>query len=158
MSGREYTLQPSPKGAVGALRSDVPGYLNQEWVVNFTFDGVNTGVTGTEASKYTRVGNILFFNTAIQLTSKGAQTGDVELYNLPYGAFGVAFPGAVVWANFTTAFVHVAHVIETGTLGGICIKLVGAEAADTSLRYLTEADFANNTYIALNGYYWIYDG
>lgn len=156
--GQEYTLQPSPRGSVGALASQVPGYLDGEWSPALTFDGVNTGITGSHSALYTRIGQRLFYEFSILLTSKGAATGDVEIYNLPYGVWGTISPGAIVWADLGDTFVYVSPILETGALGGLCVKLLGAKAASASLGYLTNADIANNTFLSITGNYKILEG
>ena len=54
------------------------------WTPDLQFGGAKVGITyTTQAGKYTRIGNIIFYTGIITLSSKGSSNGDVRIYGLP---------------------------------------------------------------------------
>lgn len=49
------------------------------------FDGVDTGITYvTQSGTFTRIGDLVFINIHLHLSSKGSATGDATIVGLPF--------------------------------------------------------------------------
>jgi hypothetical protein len=156
--GREFQLQSSPKGNPAALHSTVPSYVYGLWDPSPTFGGGNTGITGGQFSTYQRIGNRVYIDTQITLTSKGSSTGVAEIYGLPFGSWGNLPPFTITWFNMTSTLVNVTGQLGLGTLGFTAILLYGLTAAGASLVALTDADFADTSELHISGFYTIEQG
>jgi hypothetical protein len=120
-----------------------------------SFDGVSTGITyasGRRNGKYTKIGNTVYFNGRIELTSKGAATGVARITGLPfvkdstynggiqlYFYYGLSLVTAQPWA-----------VIENSATTAV-LKVPGAGATVN----LTDANFNNDTELVFNGFYFV---
>lgn len=117
-----------------------------------SFDGDSTGITYTrQLLKYTRVGDRVFYNGRITLSSKGSATGAVRI---GAGAFPFAsadanvsgYPGAVRFTNVTSGVgdSHIASDVVGGAAagsvymrifkvtGGVGVGLQNSDLTDTS--------------------------
>jgi hypothetical protein len=55
------------------------------WTPDLRFGGSNAGITyATRAGRYTRIGNVVFWEIDMVLTSKGSATGDATIAGLPF--------------------------------------------------------------------------
>jgi hypothetical protein len=120
----------------------------EEWTPAVTFGGASTGITySTQTGTYARVGNMVYIECLIVLTSKGSATGAAQITGLPFvsarsqfGTFSVV--GA---ANFNT--ITVAPVVRVSSA---TVTLVNAILGGSNL---TNAEFANNTNLSFCGWY-----
>jgi len=62
-------------------------YEEGAWTPTLSFGGASVGIIyGTQTGKYTRIGNRVFFNLIIILTSQGSSTGGASISGLPFAA------------------------------------------------------------------------
>ncbi len=121
------------------------------------FGGASTGITySTQLGNYRIVGNMLFFNIHLTLTSNGSSTGNATITGLPVAAaaapatmfYRPVFGGGLAFnVNFTDM---------TGQLAGgatsMSLRQVGSGQALTNL---TEANIVDTSIIGLTGFYFI---
>lgn len=121
------------------------------WTPTITFGGASVGITySLREATYTVLGNLVWVEAQITLTSKGSSTGTALIGGLPFpDATGVvpASFNVYSWANSSTltAAPHLrvssqSIVLSTAPYGGTA---------------LTNTDFANNTALAFAGLYRI---
>lgn len=70
------------------MTSELLGWYEEgAWTPTLSFGGASVGITyGTQTGKYTRIGNRVFFNLIIILTSQGSSTGGASISGLPFAA------------------------------------------------------------------------
>jgi hypothetical protein len=118
------------------------------WTPTVTFGGASTGITySTQTGTYARVGNMVYIECLIVLTSKGSATGAAQIAGLPFvsarsqfGTFSV-----VAAANFNTITVSPVVRASSATITLNTSILGGSN--------LTNAEFANNTNLSFCGWY-----
>ena len=113
------------------------------WTPTLKFGGATTGITYTfQIGRYTRIGNMVFAQCHINLSSKGSATGVMTIDGLPasanlanmYGASGV-YTGNVTFGGYLSVIVY-----PGSTAVALWQSTSGAPAAQ-----LTDANFANNS-------------
>ncbi len=71
-------------------------YEEGTWTPSLNFGGASTGMTyDVQTGKYTRIGNMVFLQFAIDLATKGSATGAAEVTGLPFTANPAYYPGSV---------------------------------------------------------------
>lgn len=113
------------------------------------FGGGTTGITySQQVGKYQRIGNLLFYNIEIILSSKGSSTGSATITGMPIAGVG----------NTEQSFVTVGVTLDAGNIypyyqsGGTTLTLYenGLTGGQT---VLTDTNFANTSQIWINGFY-----
>lgn len=117
------------------------------WTPDLRIGGVATGITySTQVGDYVRIGALCFVRFEVTLTSKGASTGNVDIYGLPVAAATVNRGGLVLeyTANLAsvTATLYARLALTTARLS--------AATAD-----LTQANLNNNSVIRMWGVYQV---
>lgn len=124
--------------------------LMGQWTPALTFGGASTGITyTTQHGLYTRVGDLVFLECDIRLSSKGSATGNAVITGLPFPVKtnrAIAWPR---WINMATAFVSI--YTAPGSAGDSSLILVGISGASVSHGgVLDNTHFANNTQLMFN--------
>lgn len=132
------------------------GTATTSWTPNIQFGGAQVGITyGNQTGWYTQLGDTVFYQFNIVLTSKGTSVGAATISNLPVAA------GA---SNLGTAGLLQINVITLPV--GTTYATTGVQGAGTSLSLfafgttvsgmvLDNASFANNSQIVGAGFYTI---
>lgn len=151
---REFTLQPSPKGNIGALHQPIPGGMKSlAYLPEMTFAGDSTGFTYSDRyGVVTKIGIRVTFEFFVILTAKGSATGTVDIFGPGFPLVNVAAPCTVYWKNLGSNFVHVGGLLQTSN-GLTFVRLLGIAAAAASLAELADTNIANNTEMSVAGSY-----
>lgn len=121
------------------------------------FGGASTGITySTQLGYYRIVGNMLFFNIHLTLTSNGSATGTATIAGLPVAAaaapatmfYRPVFGGGLAFnVNFTDM---------TGQLaGGATSMLLRQVGSGQALTNLTDVNIVDTSIIGFTGFYFI---
>ena len=128
-------------------------YEEASFTPGITFGGAAVGVTyGSQVGRYTRIGERVFFNLQIILTSKGSSTGVIAITGLPYTSNSNNVSPCSIRLNAVTA--GLANVMLYGLVGASTssVQLAKSDGA-TSLTVLTNADIAGTASIYVSGHY-----
>ena len=141
-------------GAAGKTSQLLNWYEEGTFTPALTFGGGSTGIGyDNRTGYYTRIGRQVFYNLNILLNNKGSSTGDAVVTGLPFVALNstALFPDGILRA--VTALTFTAPLYAQVNKGASTIGLLnnsgGSQAA------LTNTAFANNTEIAINGFYFV---
>ena len=130
-------------------------YSNSTFTPTLSFGGGTTGITySTQTGNYFRIGDVIFIQLRINLTSKGSSTGVAAIGGLPFTS---ATDGAVqIFAaegfdlNHTTGGLQFYGLVsQTSTSMEIrdCGSSVDAQ--------LTDGEFQDTSRWSVTGYYWV---
>ena len=128
-------------------------YEESSFTPGITFGGAAVGVTyGSQIGRYTRIGERVFFNLSLTLTSKGSSTGVIAITGLPYTSNINNVSPCSIRLNAVTA--GLANVMLYGLVGSSTssVQLAKSDGA-TSLTVLTDADIAGTANIYISGHY-----
>ena len=128
-------------------------YEEASFTPGITFGGAAVGVTyGSQVGRYTRIGERVFFNLQIVLTSKGSSTGTIAITGLPYTSNSNNVSPCSIRLNAVTA--GLADVMLYGIVGSSTSSVQLAKSdGSTSLTVLTDADIAGTADIYISGHY-----
>lgn len=128
-------------------------YEEASFTPGITFGGAAVGVTyGSQVGRYTRIGERVFFNLQIVLTSKGSSTGTIAITGLPYTSNSNNVSPCSIRLNAVTA--GLADVMLYGMVGSSTSSVQLAKSdGSTSLTVLTDADIAGTANIYISGHY-----
>jgi len=116
------------------------------WTPVIEFGGATVGITYTvQVGNYSRIGNVLFLQGDIQLTSKGTSVGSATISGFPIGTPGIVNPLACRVSNLT--FNTIPKMRITGTTINFEDIASGGAAS-----LLDNSDFANNTSVKFSGF------
>lgn len=127
------------------------------WTPNLQINGSSTGITYSPAPTgfYQQIGSMVYFNANINLSSKGASTGNVTISNLPISSgpngldnFVSIIPASVTFSTTNT------------TLYGVCgtsSTVLSLNQTGTGLTPgpLVNTNLANNSSLLITGFYFI---
>jgi hypothetical protein len=118
-----------------------------------TFGGGSTGVTySTQAGRYTRIGNMVMFNIAIVLTSKGTDTGVFNITGLP---FSVATTNSLAPTSHRLSYITTGAtwlysavngsnvIVYAASSGGLQVPISDTNVADNSQFYIQGTYFTS---------------
>jgi hypothetical protein len=118
------------------------------------FGGASTGITYTEQfGKYDRIGNTVFFQISIILSSKGSSVGNATITGLPFSissSYQPAFQAFLAIMNSAPA----TTTWNIATLAGSTLTILGALPTGAAGNY-TDANFLDTSQIYINGTYFI---
>jgi hypothetical protein len=125
---------------------------NASWTPTLAFGGSSTGITYSfNNGTYTQIGNLVFITFQLQLSSKGAQTGNATINGLPITSgqtFSIVnYISINGVANLTLTGVPILQIGNGGTSGTVVASSNG------TLTTLTNTAFANNTQLFCQGWY-----
>jgi hypothetical protein len=152
-SGEKVTVYSDGATNVALLR---PAYKEGTFTPVLTFGGASVGVTySQQAGAYTKIGNRVFVDITIALTSKGSSTGSAKIEGLPFAANGsspfASLPMAVIRVDLNTAGgIYNAWASPSGT--AVVLKTMGDNvgAAD-----LDDTNITNTTFLYVSMSYRI---
>jgi Pectate lyase superfamily protein len=122
---------------------------NGTWTPSLQFGGVTTGITySVQAGVYQRVGKMIYVSCEITLTSKGAAAGNAQITGLPFSQVSPTTTRLVVSSalNFVTITTEPCVRISSNVITLVTVGI-------TSGVNLTDANFANNSLLAFNGWF-----
>lgn len=116
------------------------------------FGGSSVGITyGTQAGRWSKVGNRIFFDFRVTLSSKGAQTGTATL-SLPAAVkSGIGAPAFTVGYCDALAVGVVVPLVAIGTSGSGDINLY--KMVTGAMTTITDTDFTNTSDLIISGSY-----
>lgn len=129
-------------------------YSTNTFTPGVSFGGSATGITyaGTQG-EYSQIGNIVFFNFIISLSSKGVQTGTALITGFPIAANGLTSEIMLTSTTNLTLGALSTGVSITTSGGGTSFNIRGEIAGGGSTN-LTNAAFADNTRLSCVGFYF----
>jgi hypothetical protein len=146
---------------VGNFNSDDPlaldWYQEGTFTPTITFGGAAAGVTySNQTGNFTRIGNRIFYNLNITLSSKGSSTGEFRIAGLPTlsSDANVSYPASLRMTNMANdlgATHCVADVI--GSDSAVRILKTDNTGATEIMIAATDADFTNTSRIVISGSY-----
>lgn len=130
-------------------------YEEGTFVPVLNFNGGTTGITyGTEDGTFTRIGDYVFFNLVIVLTSKGSSTGTAFISGLPYDPDEAAIANLAIVSGFgadvgeTSVYARVDPALGFGD-----IRLEAVVAGAGGSLALDDTDFTNVSALRITGAY-----
>lgn len=129
--------------------TDLSDYLATTFTPVLAFGGASVGITyGTQTGTYTRIGNRVFFEITIILTSKGSSVGTATIAALPVTPAGTA--------PATWQVNNMAAAVTTAVQGAITsgsTSLVPQRMAAGAATNMADTDFNNNSVMRIAGCY-----
>ena len=149
-SGTGITFPATQSASSNANTLD--DYEEGTWTPDLTADSGSPTYSGT-SGKYTKIGNMVYVGFAMEITSKGALTGSINVSGLPFTVESGYSSSAEVW-GMTYSFVgglstSVVSMYGWANNGSTLIQLRKQTAAATSLgsAYLQASDISDTFYI-----------
>ena len=137
--------------ATGNWSVVVPGVDQRSWTPGVSFGGGTTGITYTsQAGVVSKIGDEVFAQFQIVLSSKGSSTGNAFITGLPIAPRGGANLNSSNGGGGTVNYA----VSLTGLTGGIVPRFPSGSTVDlyqwgaTGMARVTDANFTNTTTIA----------
>lgn len=152
----DFTSQPTFSSNVNVATQTCPIVgLAGTFVPVLAFGGSSVGITyAAQTGTYTRIGNVVFFNLTIALTSKGAQAGNATISGLPFvGDPTLVAPPLSVGATnliLNAGYSYFISDINAGT-GNLEPFEIGSNNSALSLN---NTNFNNTTTIETGGYFF----
>jgi hypothetical protein len=120
------------------------------------FGGASVGITyNLQIGKYTQVGNIVFFNLEIALTSKGSSTGAATVIGLPFTFASSFITSSPVYSTAITTASHDSDIFANGSV--LTPGSLGFIAVQTSVPTgvgLLDTNFSNTSSFIITGSYF----
>lgn len=114
------------------------------------FGGATTGITySTQTGKYTRIGNKIYIQASLILTSKGSATGNATITGLPFTASATV--NLTPFSTWSTAMSFTGYIQPYVAASSSTLTLQannGGAAAN-----LADTSFTNTSRISISGYY-----
>lgn len=126
-------------------------YAEGTFTPAITFGGAAVGVTyTTQSGSYTRIGNRVFFDLLIVLSSKGSSTGTLAITGLPFTAANTADKAcAIEPSSFAAGINPYANVVRNSAT----VALYSYATATGVQTAIADTGVANNTNFAISGHY-----
>ena len=121
------------------------------------FGDATTDITyDNRSGRYTKIGNVVFFNISLKLTSNGTATGTATISGLPFTSIGTPDNGWTLgtWSSIT---MNTAGNFYTPTLYlSIGTEMTFYESGSgVSATAMTDADFADTAEFRVSGHYYV---
>ncbi len=162
----------NPVTGAGTYKSDHTSYVNTgilpnttartfavvgekaSWTPVLAFGGASVGITYVaQTGSYTRIGNVVTFTCNVQLSSKGSSTGNVTITGLP--AVGAGVPAATtIYAISANTLTFTGQVDARMPSASSSISIDNF-ASGGARAILTDAAFANDTFVQISGSYLV---
>jgi len=128
-------------------------YEEGTWTPTLRFNQNASGITySTQDGQYTKIGNMVYINGIILLTSKGSNTGAATIAGLPFSTgdylTGTSHENAIVW-NYWSDYTDTADPSPRMYISGSTI-ILWSHLGGTNA---TNADFSNVTSMRFSGWY-----
>jgi len=130
-------------------------YEEGTWTMGLSFGGGTTGIVyDTNTGTYTKIGRQVTVNGLLALSNKGSSTGSAFLTGLPFTvASGLSLFSAVTFGNIRN--ITFADMINAYTNQGATNVTLGETTNLGAFSVLTDADFANNSEMAISITYFV---
>jgi hypothetical protein len=115
----------------------------------FFFGGTAAGITyGQRTGFYTKIGRLVHVTGLLTLTSKGTDSGNFRILDLPFPVLNVNYANAAVtiWADKVTFTGQLQGYAEKGSTGIVVQQLTEAGVVSS----LTDANIANDSSFFIN--------
>lgn len=149
-----FTDTPSITSVTLSGGTSLNTYVQGTFTPVLQFGGASVGITyTTQSGQYTQIGDVLFFNLLITLSSNGTSTGNATITGFPVNTGGTQFRGLVVFSNnftFTTNYILLTYSTVTGSP---TVTLVQYEPGAVTV-IAKDTNFAANTSIRFSGFYF----
>ncbi len=134
----------------GSLSLSTVNYVaSTAWTLTLRFGGSASGIAfSSNASQYTRIGNVVFLQFRFGLTSKGSATGAMTMTGIPLAAATGTWPLTIRYINLTP------NLQLTMSLSGSTITAYNNASAGAQTA-LADTDFSNNTSLSGSCIYFI---
>ncbi|MEP2921555.1 MAG: DUF2793 domain-containing protein [Sulfitobacter sp.] len=128
----------SAPAGIGFGSTSLSHYEEGTWTPRLTFGDDDTGVTyDQQLGLYTRIGNLVMLQCAIDLSDQGAATGIAEIQDLPFEANPLYFPGEVFFVGGVSGMT----IPKCRTRPGQKIQLFNG--GPNGISSLTDGNFSN---------------
>jgi hypothetical protein len=148
-------LKPLPKQwcnlNVHSLNADIIDLgASNSFTPTLQFGGASVGITYVAVTgrtgRYKKIGNVVFFSFEIRLSSKGSSVGAATIAGLPESAVA-----SLPLNSYSTHYNSISSTMAGYTqIGSSSVKLLQSQ----SLADITNSDFANDSVIAVTGFYF----
>lgn len=143
----QFPATQNPSASVNVLDD----YEEGTFTPVLSFGGTSTGITySTQSGTYTKVGNRVFGEVSIILTSKGSSTGQAIIAGLPFTA-GMTAVTAMHVNQMDTSLA----VPPTCPIGAGSTVFTPAKMSSGSAVTLAETDFANTSIVRISFHYQV---
>jgi hypothetical protein len=148
-----YGIDFDASSGSGRTSSVLDDYEEGTWTPALRFNQNASGITySTQDGQYTKIGNMVYVNAIILLTSKGSNTGDATIAGLPFSAgdylSGTSHENAIIW-NYWSNYSDQADPQPKMYASGSNIILWRHVGGTTA----TNTDFSNTTSMRFSGWY-----
>lgn len=131
-------------------------YEEGAWTPSLHFGGNSDGITySSQQGRYVRIGNLVYFEMMLILSSKGTSNGVATIAGFPFSALGSPSRGYFLYDVLNINNVDSGDVLylrhSSGSVGTFTKQVYGSGHVTD----LTSSDFADNTRIILTGTYRI---
>jgi hypothetical protein len=126
-------------------------YEEGTFTPTLTFGGASAGMSLGVTGKYTKIGNVVYYDLSVFFIAKGASTGDAVIGGLPFTSATSTFPNGTIRAIADVTFTAplYAAVLQTSTT----IALLDNNSGDQ--RALTDTAFVDNSEFSVTGFYYV---
>jgi hypothetical protein len=122
------------------------------WTPEVSFAGGQTGITySAQSGYYSRIGNIVFFQSFVALTSKGSDAGYLRLQSLPIAPSINSVAVTALLSNVTFTGTSIVGY----TYGTAYISFVYSGNSSETGAILTDAECDNDLVIRCSGFYFV---
>jgi hypothetical protein len=141
-------------GTDTAAANALDDYEEGTWTMGIAFGGGSTGITYVNnTGTYTKIGRQVTVNGFVYLTNKGSSTGGARITGLPFTIANNSSNYSAPSLNF--ASITFANQLQgLGDINATTIVLEEVSLLGT-VTGITDADFANNSYIVLSFTYFV---
>jgi hypothetical protein len=129
-------------------------YEEGTWTMGVAFGGASVGVTTVaNTGTYTKIGRQVTVNGYLQLTSKGSSTGAARITGLPFAIIN----SESAYSSPSLSFSNISFTNQFQGVGSINSTTIALEEITIlgAVTGLTNADFANDSYIILSFTYFV---
>lgn len=141
-------------GVASANANTLDAYVEGTWTPGITLGGAAVGVTYTsQTAAYTRVGNRIFFNVYIVLSSKGSSTGALLVTGLPVASGWGAYQPCSLRITSVTAGVGNEMLMAAVVNSATTIALF--DISGGTIATITDVDLTNTSTIEISGQYLV---
>lgn len=132
-------------------------YIQQgTFTPGITFGGAAVGITYVDRiGRYTRIGNLVFYQIILTLSSKGSSTGSAIMTGFPVTSAGATAQNMPITSSSSVTFSgdNVSVFLDTSGVPDNNFDMFQIGPTGTSA--FTDSNFANNSRFETNGFYFI---
>lgn len=144
-------ISTSGAGSTVTITNNIPYSPSGSFTPTMTFGGASVGITYTSQNGfYTRIGNIIFYQLSVILSSKGSSTGVANVGGLPVASAG---PNTIS-GNPQLGSVTFSGFVNFFTQSGTTNAVIEQTTSGAGYMSLTDANFTNTSSISVAGFYF----